>query len=71
MPWFCYCCGLPNYSRCLFSSNVTTSNKFSTLESLPDSSIYTLSIHDQNPIFAPNPANTSTPDEQMLKPNLN
>ena len=36
--WFCSCCGLPNYSRCLFSSNITTSNKFSTLESLPDSS---------------------------------
>ena len=60
--WFCSCCGLPNYSRCLFSSNITTSNKFSTLESLPDSSNHTHSIQDQNPIFAPNPANTSNPD---------
>jgi len=60
--WFCSCCCLPNYSRCLFSSNITTSNKFSTLESLPHSSNHTHSIQHQNPTFAPNPANTSTPD---------
>ena len=69
--WFCSCCGLPNYSKCLFSSNVTTSNTFSTLESLPDSSKHTHSIHDQNPIFAPNPANTSTPDRANAKIHLN
>ena len=65
--WFCSCCRLPDYSRCLFSSNITTSNKFSTLESLPDSSNHTHSIHDQNPIFAPNPANTSTIDRANAK----
>ena len=54
--WFYSCCGFHNYSRCLFS------NKFSILEYLPGSSNHTHSIHDQNPIFAPNPAKTSTPD---------
>ena len=33
--WFCSCCGLPNYSECLFASNINTSNLYTVLESLP------------------------------------
>ena len=65
--WFCSCCGLPNYSRCLFSSNITTSNQYSVLQSLPDSSNYTNSLDDQIPTFAPNPANASSSNRANTK----
>ena len=70
--WFCSCCGLPNYSVYLFTSNINTPNPNSVLESLPHSSDYTNISDDTNPTFAPNPANTSTPDRAKItsKPKL-
>ena len=70
--WFCSCCGLPNYSEYLFTSNINTPNPYSVLESTPNSSDYTNISDDANPTFAPNPANTSTPDRAKItsKPKL-
>ena len=63
--WFCSCCGLPNYSSCLFSSNISTSNQYSALDTSAGSRYYP---HDErNTTFAPNPANTSTPDRKHVK----
>ena len=65
--WFCSCCGLTNYSRCLFSNNITTPNQYSALQSLPDSSNQTNSTDDGSPTFTTNPANTSNPDRANTK----
>ena len=63
--WFCSCCGLPNYSSCLFSSNISTSNLYSALDNSAGSRYYP---HDErNTTFAPNPANTSTPGRKHVK----
>ena len=62
--WFCSCCGLPNYSSWLFSSNISTSNPYSVLDTPAGSRYYP---HDEpNTTFAPNPANTSTPNRKHV-----
>ena len=68
-PMVLSCCGLSNYSRSLFSSNIITSNQYCgcALQSLPDSSDHTNSMGDQNQTFAPNQANTSTPNRANAK----
>ena len=65
--WFCSCCGLPNYSNCLFSSNISTSNPYSVLDTPADSRDQYPNMSDEpSTTFAPNPANTSTPERKNV-----
>ena len=65
--WFCSCCGLPNYSNCLFSSNISTSNPYSVLDTPADSRDYPNMSEEPSTTFAPNPANTSTPERKKCE----
>ena len=65
--WFCSSCGLPNYSNCLFSSNISTSNPYSVLDTPADSRDYPNMSEQPSTTFAPNPANTSTPERNNVK----
>ena len=70
--WFCSCFGLPNYSNCLFPSNISNSNPYSVLDTPADSSRDNPNMSEEpSTTFAPNPANTSTPQRKNGKPNLN
>ena len=62
--WFCSCCGLPN---CLFSSNISTSNPYSVLDTPADNRDYPDMSEEPSTTFAPNPANTSTPERKHVK----
>ena len=65
--WFCSCCGLPNYSNCLFSSNISISNPYSVLDTPADSRDYPNMSEEPSTTFATNPANTSTPERKKCE----
>ena len=50
-----------------FSSNISTSNPYSVLDTPADSRDYSNMSEEPSTTFAPNPANTSTPERKNVK----
>ena len=69
--WFCSCCGLPNCSNCLFSSNISTSNPYSVLDTPADSRDYPNMSEEPSTTFAQIQQIPLPLKEKMWKPNLN